>query len=163
MLTDFAACLNRNATVTIQIFSVSLTKKAHELKMEKKKADALTYQLLPRSIAKVNKAPTQSQFPSTFNKRRDFEKQHFWWNIKISLCAYTHSRIFFFKFFFSWWHYLIYVYIIRICIIYSRNSSNLRHTLTLGNMHRGGLTSMLTGDKLYTSIVKIITVLWLEG
>ena len=44
----------RNATVTIQIFSLSLTKKAHELKMEKKKADALTYQMLPRSIAKVN-------------------------------------------------------------------------------------------------------------
>ena len=43
----------RNATVTIQIFSLSLTKKAHELKMEKKKADALTYQMLPRSIAKV--------------------------------------------------------------------------------------------------------------
>jgi len=44
--------LVRNATVTIQIFSLSLTKKAHELKMEKKKADALTYQMLPRSIAK---------------------------------------------------------------------------------------------------------------
>ena len=45
--------LFRNATVTIQIFSLSLTKKAHELKMEKKKADAVTYQMLPMSIAKV--------------------------------------------------------------------------------------------------------------
>ena len=37
--------LVRNATVTIQIFSLSLSKKAHELKMEKRKADILLFQV----------------------------------------------------------------------------------------------------------------------
>ena len=45
--------LVRNATVTIQVFSVSLSRKVHELKLEKRKADALTYQMLPPSVAKV--------------------------------------------------------------------------------------------------------------
>ena len=45
--------LVRNATVTIQVFSVSLSRKVYELKMEKRKADALTYQMLPASVAKV--------------------------------------------------------------------------------------------------------------
>ena len=45
--------LVRNATVTIQVFSVSLSRKVYELKMEKRKADALTYQMLPPSVAKV--------------------------------------------------------------------------------------------------------------
>lgn len=44
--------LVRNATVTIQVFSISLSRKVHELKMEKRKADALTYQMLPPSVAK---------------------------------------------------------------------------------------------------------------
>ena len=45
--------LVRNATVTIQVFSVSLSRKVHELKLEKRKADALTYQMLPPTVAKV--------------------------------------------------------------------------------------------------------------
>jgi len=44
--------LVRNATATIQVFSVSLSLKVHELKMEKKKADALTYQMLPPTVAR---------------------------------------------------------------------------------------------------------------
>ncbi|XP_040569888.1 uncharacterized protein [Lepeophtheirus salmonis] len=43
--------LVRNATVTIQVFSLSLSKKAQELKMEKKKADMLLFQILPQQIA----------------------------------------------------------------------------------------------------------------
>ena len=38
---------------SLQVFSVSLSRKVHELKMEKRKADALTYQMLPPSVAKV--------------------------------------------------------------------------------------------------------------
>jgi len=43
--------LVRNATVTIQVFSLNLAKKAHELKMEKKKADKLLFQMLPPTVA----------------------------------------------------------------------------------------------------------------
>ena len=43
--------LVRNATVTIQIFSLNLAKKAHELKVEKKKADKLLFQMLPPTVA----------------------------------------------------------------------------------------------------------------
>ena len=41
----------RNATVTIQVFALNLAKKAHELKVEKKKADKLLYQMLPPTVA----------------------------------------------------------------------------------------------------------------
>jgi len=43
--------LVRNATFTIQVFSLNLAKKAHELKMEKKKADKLLFQMLPPTVA----------------------------------------------------------------------------------------------------------------
>lgn len=43
--------LVRNATITIQIFSLSLSKKALELKMEKRKADLLLFQMLPKHVA----------------------------------------------------------------------------------------------------------------
>ena len=43
--------LVRNATLTIQIFSLNLAKKAHELKVEKKKADKLLFQMLPPTVA----------------------------------------------------------------------------------------------------------------
>ena len=43
--------LVRNATLTIQIFSLSLAKKAQELKVEKKKADKLLFQMLPPTVA----------------------------------------------------------------------------------------------------------------
>ena len=36
--------LVRNATLTIQVFSLNLAKKAHELKVEKRKADKLLFQ-----------------------------------------------------------------------------------------------------------------------
>ena len=41
----------RNATVTIQVFALNLAKKAHELKVEKKKADKLLIQMLPPTVA----------------------------------------------------------------------------------------------------------------
>ena len=41
----------RNATLTIQVFSYNLAKKAHELKVEKKKADKLLFQMLPPTVA----------------------------------------------------------------------------------------------------------------
>ena len=41
----------RSATATIQIFSLSLTKKALELKNERGKADSLLFETLPRHIA----------------------------------------------------------------------------------------------------------------
>ena len=41
----------RSATATIQIFSLSLTKKALELKNERGKADLLLFETLPRHIA----------------------------------------------------------------------------------------------------------------
>ena len=37
--------LVRNATLTIQVFSLNLAKKAHELKVEKRKADKLLFQV----------------------------------------------------------------------------------------------------------------------
>ena len=43
--------LVRNATVTIQVFALNLAKKAHELKVEKKKADKLLIQMLPPTVA----------------------------------------------------------------------------------------------------------------
>lgn len=43
--------LVRNATATIQIFSLSLSKKAQELKAEKSKAAGLLFQMLPRQVA----------------------------------------------------------------------------------------------------------------
>ena len=43
--------LVRNATVTIQVFALNLAKKAHELKVEKKKADKLLFQMLPPTVA----------------------------------------------------------------------------------------------------------------
>ena len=44
--------LVRNATLTIQIFSLSLAKKAHELNNEKRKADMLLLQMLPPTVAR---------------------------------------------------------------------------------------------------------------
>ena len=41
----------RNATVTIQVFALNLAKKAHELKVEKKKADKLLFMMLPPTVA----------------------------------------------------------------------------------------------------------------
>ena len=41
--------LVRNATLTIQVFSLNLAKKAHELKVEKRKADKLLFQ-----VSKIN-------------------------------------------------------------------------------------------------------------
>ena len=41
----------RSATATIQIFSLSLSKKALELKNEKRKADSLLFETLPKHIA----------------------------------------------------------------------------------------------------------------
>ena len=41
----------RSATATIQIFSLSLTKKSLELKNERGKADCLLFETLPRHIA----------------------------------------------------------------------------------------------------------------
>ncbi len=38
--------LVRNATLTIQVFSLNLAKKAHELKVEKRKADKLLFQVI---------------------------------------------------------------------------------------------------------------------
>eukprot|EP00096_Caligus_rogercresseyi_P005649 TRINITY_DN21613_c0_g1_i1.p1 TRINITY_DN21613_c0_g1~~TRINITY_DN21613_c0_g1_i1.p1 ORF type:complete len:485 (-),score=145.48 TRINITY_DN21613_c0_g1_i1:104-1558(-) len=43
--------LVRNATLTIQVFSLSLAKKAQELKLEKSKSDKLLYQMLPPTVA----------------------------------------------------------------------------------------------------------------
>ena len=49
--------VNANVSVLLpplQVFSISLSRKVHELKLEKRKADALTYQMLPPSVAKVS-------------------------------------------------------------------------------------------------------------
>ena len=46
--------LVRNATVTVQIFSLSLAKKAHELTTEKRKADKLLLQMLPPTVARFD-------------------------------------------------------------------------------------------------------------
>ena len=43
--------LVRNATLTIQVFSLNLAKKAEELKVEKRKADKLLFQMLPPTVA----------------------------------------------------------------------------------------------------------------
>ena len=48
---NFVCDYFRNATVTIQVFALNLAKKAHELKVEKKKADKLLYQMLPPTVA----------------------------------------------------------------------------------------------------------------
>ncbi|XP_040569115.1 uncharacterized protein [Lepeophtheirus salmonis] len=52
--------LVRNATATIQIFSFSLSKKAFELKMERKKADDLLFQMLPKEVASTIQSKKRS-------------------------------------------------------------------------------------------------------
>ena len=56
---DFMICTYKSTVVVLfhfpkiilQIFSLSLAKKAQELKMEKKKADKLLFQMLPPTVA----------------------------------------------------------------------------------------------------------------
>nr|XP_040578040.1 uncharacterized protein LOC121126774 isoform X2 [Lepeophtheirus salmonis] len=59
--------LVRNATLTIQVFSLSLAKKAQELKLEKRKSDKLLYQMLPPTVAEslqAKKPVTSETFES---------------------------------------------------------------------------------------------------
>lgn len=51
--------LVRNAVATIQMYAVNLSEKAKELNTEKKKSDALLFQMLPTSVAQQLKQARQ--------------------------------------------------------------------------------------------------------
>lgn len=59
--------LVRNAVATIQMYAVNLSEKAKELNREKKKSDALLFQMLPTSVAQQLKQAHQVRDFSTFN------------------------------------------------------------------------------------------------
>lgn len=54
--------LVRNAVATIQMYAANLADKARELNREKKKSDALLFQMLPTSVAQRLKQTQQVSF-----------------------------------------------------------------------------------------------------